>query len=127
MWNVFSVSATSPLKAFVSTSTTLSVEGQQWRHWMRRARTLWQSRVLRGIAVARRARMAGLADLSCPSSSQMRDSTGSIRRALRRCRTSYFEKIGFTSADASELPPDLRRSLARTSPRVALKIMQVTL
>ncbi|MBR8165364.1 GNAT family N-acetyltransferase [Burkholderia vietnamiensis] len=83
---------------------------------------------LRGIAIARRARMAGLSDfiLSILVADARQHGVESLV-ALSDGVASYFEKIGFTSADASELPPDLRRSLARTSPRVALKIMQVTL
>ncbi|WP_434667027.1 GNAT family N-acetyltransferase [Paraburkholderia sp. A3BS-1L] len=84
--------------------------------------------LLRCIAVARRARFAGLGDFifsllvadarECGIESLVVDSTGAER---------YFEKIGFTAAETSELPDDLRHSLERTSPRAALDIMQVAL
>ena len=84
--------------------------------------------LLRCIAVARRARFAGLGDFifsllvadarESGIESLVVDSTGAER---------YFEKIGFTAAETSELPDDLRRSLERTSPRAALDIMQVAL
>ncbi|NLP65054.1 GNAT family N-acetyltransferase [Paraburkholderia sacchari] len=84
--------------------------------------------LLRCIAVARRARFAGLGNFILSLlvadarergiESLIVHSTGAER---------YFEQIGFTAAETSELPDDLRRSLERTSPCDALDIMQVAL
>ncbi|MCG5077998.1 GNAT family N-acetyltransferase [Paraburkholderia tagetis] len=84
--------------------------------------------LLRCLAVARRARFAGLGDFILSLlvadarergiESLVVHSTGAER---------YFEQIGFTAAETSELPDDLRRSLERTSPCAALDIMQVAL
>ncbi|MGU7774725.1 GNAT family N-acetyltransferase [Burkholderia sp. MR1-5-21] len=84
--------------------------------------------LLRGIAVARRARLAGLGELILSFLVADARQSGIESLVVHPAGAApYFEQIGFTAAETAVLPADLQRSLERRSPCVALDIMQVAL
>lgn len=84
--------------------------------------------LLRCIAVARRARLAGLGELILSLLVADARESGIESLVVHPAGAApYFEQIGFTAAETAVLPADLRRSLERTAPRAALDIMAVAL